>query len=740
MPKISLSNLSSGFRSSNKLNENFQEIRDAIDNTISRDGSTPNQMMAPLDMNSERIINVGAPVNLTDAVRLQDLVNGVVSQTQVVDDLSALRAQTWVGGRPDVVDIISNWVTGDGGGTFRWDATSTATDDGGITIKEAATLTGRWIRQLEDNRLNVRWWGARPDNNTANRVTNNTAITAALAFTASTVGTYRVCFPAGSNFPDNAYQVSQTFVVPEGVEIEGDGYESIVNFGALNGSGHTGDGFDFGSNRNCAIRDLYVVQSGRDGIAARQTGAPGPVSNPAQFVAERVTSRFNGRHGWNLNNIFNARLASCLGIANGQIGGVGYGFSLPGFSTSTLLDQCQSSDNPSGGYYVDDTIYSSFIACGADDNLGAGYEISNCSTVSFINCGGEYNTRLFYVRASDALATGALITDTSAVTIMGCFGVGMLAAQPSFLDAESLNGRLIQLTMIDCREWDSANGVSMRMAGFVRVNRIGMRMVGTTATSGGAAHTDFETAAQTNLANTFSGAQQFGTTSTSQGRLNLQCSGAASGGGAMVNGLSNGGTQFAIGHDSVINGGTFNGNAVIWASDGNFRAQANWLPRTDSGFNLGSGTFRWGTVFAVTGTINTSDATQKTPIEDLSEAEKRAANTIKAGIGKYQWLDAIAEKGADKARIHIGVTAQAVQAAFEAEGLDPWRYAILCADDITEMVEVQKTITETDADGNEIEVEATVIEERPRLDTNGQPVRRLGVRYDQLNMFLMGAL
>lgn len=82
MSKISLSNLSSGFRSSNKLNENFQEIRDALDNTLSRDGSAPNQMMAPLDMNSERIINVGAPVNLTDVVRLQDLVDGSITLYQ----------------------------------------------------------------------------------------------------------------------------------------------------------------------------------------------------------------------------------------------------------------------------------------------------------------------------------------------------------------------------------------------------------------------------------------------------------------------------------------------------------------------------------------------------------------------------------------------------------------------------------------------------------------------------------
>lgn len=81
MSKLSLSNLAAGFRSSNKLNENFEALRLAFDNTLSRDGSTPNQMLAPLDMNSERVINVGTPVNPTDAVRLQDITtDSVVTQ------------------------------------------------------------------------------------------------------------------------------------------------------------------------------------------------------------------------------------------------------------------------------------------------------------------------------------------------------------------------------------------------------------------------------------------------------------------------------------------------------------------------------------------------------------------------------------------------------------------------------------------------------------------------------------
>jgi len=56
--KPTISNISSGYASTTTLNNNFTALRDGFDNTLSRDGSTPNSMAADIDMNSNDILNV----------------------------------------------------------------------------------------------------------------------------------------------------------------------------------------------------------------------------------------------------------------------------------------------------------------------------------------------------------------------------------------------------------------------------------------------------------------------------------------------------------------------------------------------------------------------------------------------------------------------------------------------------------------------------------------------------------
>lgn len=102
-------------------------------------------------------------------------------------------------------------------------------------------------------------------------------------------------------------------------------------------------------------------------------------------------------------------------------------------------------------------------------------------------------------------------------------------------------------------------------------------------------------------------------------------------------------------------------------------------PTPDNTMSCGSASGRWTEVFAVNGTINTSDANQKQDVKSLDVAEKRVATNIKSLIKKFKFKDAVKKKGSD-ARIHVGVIAQDVKAAFESEGLNAEQYGVFCSD------------------------------------------------------------
>ena len=76
--KLSLSPILALYRSAERLNSNFDAIKEAFENTLSRDGTSPNNMSADIDMNGKRVINLGTPEDPNDAVRLSD-VYGLIS-------------------------------------------------------------------------------------------------------------------------------------------------------------------------------------------------------------------------------------------------------------------------------------------------------------------------------------------------------------------------------------------------------------------------------------------------------------------------------------------------------------------------------------------------------------------------------------------------------------------------------------------------------------------------------------
>lgn len=62
------------------LNDNSQAIRDAFENTLSRSGASPNTMLADIDLNGHRLLNVADPVSDFDAVNLRSLASIILTQ------------------------------------------------------------------------------------------------------------------------------------------------------------------------------------------------------------------------------------------------------------------------------------------------------------------------------------------------------------------------------------------------------------------------------------------------------------------------------------------------------------------------------------------------------------------------------------------------------------------------------------------------------------------------------------
>ena len=65
--KPSVTTIASGFYSTEALNANFTNLKEAFDNTLSLDGSLPNALSADLDLNGNDLLNVGA-ASFTSAI------------------------------------------------------------------------------------------------------------------------------------------------------------------------------------------------------------------------------------------------------------------------------------------------------------------------------------------------------------------------------------------------------------------------------------------------------------------------------------------------------------------------------------------------------------------------------------------------------------------------------------------------------------------------------------------------
>jgi hypothetical protein len=88
--KPTISTISSGFNSTATINASLEALRDGFDNTLSLDGSTPNAMLADLDLNGNSILNAG-----------EIEVSGLTLNGQQITDISSVPEWrgSWTTGR-----------------------------------------------------------------------------------------------------------------------------------------------------------------------------------------------------------------------------------------------------------------------------------------------------------------------------------------------------------------------------------------------------------------------------------------------------------------------------------------------------------------------------------------------------------------------------------------------------------------------------------------------------------------
>lgn len=183
---------------------------------------------------------------------------------------------------------------------------------------------------------------------------------------------------------------------------------------------------------------------------------------------------------------------------------------------------------------------------------------------------------------------------------------------------------------------------------------------------------------------------------------------------------------------------TSNAGGLIWNAGETptiFGGCPNIHPSDDGLMGLGTASNRWGTVYAATGTIQTSDERNKQQFRSLGEAEKAAALEIKRNICLFKFNDAVELKG-DGARWHVGVKAQQVVQIMTDHGLDWRKYGFICHDEWEATPDFTITV-----EPEQIDEDGTIIKPAVLKTVKGSEAGdRYSVRSDELAMFMLSAI
>lgn len=261
------------------INNNFAAVETAMEKTLSRDGTTPNQMEATLDMNSNPIINLRTPVSDSEAVRkdyVDDLIEDIVEDsTETLDDLLDVIITS-----PTVGQVLSfngtNWIN---------DGASASADLNALSdVVITSALAGQYLQYNGTNWINVTEY-VRDITKAPYNADNTGATSAVTAIQAAIDDGGLIYAPAG------AYRIDSTININNPCTIVGEGDDKTGNAATGTRFNVHGDAVNaFHVKANNVFMEKFTVQGQGGTRNSANTNGRGVIVGTSDTAAATITT------------------------------------------------------------------------------------------------------------------------------------------------------------------------------------------------------------------------------------------------------------------------------------------------------------------------------------------------------------------------------------------------------------------------------------------------------------------